>query len=217
MGRKEKKVAEPSLQGVYEYLSYEIQALKTEISESFKMHQTAENQSNNYLGMQVTALNKELEERLKKTMTAVSQEIRFSYKQNQTIYDGLSKSISKDIVEKLQAMEEQLAALEQLQAIAQAIEEVKANGAQTQASCDAISAQISGDVNSKLDALSEKQAKLEEIQTVLADSKVSFPRKKTIISLLNRSTKKRRKQVLRFLTQLRQSPRQKTLITTVSL
>ena len=169
MGRKEKKVAEPSLQGVYEYLSYEIQALKTEISESFKMHQTAENQSNNYLGMQVTALNKELEERLKKTMTAVSQEIRFSYKQNQTIYDGLSKSISKDIVEKLQVMEEQLAALEQLQAIAQAIEEVKANGAQTQASCDAISAQISGDVNSKLDALSEKQAKLEEIQTVLAE------------------------------------------------
>ena len=180
MGRKERN--EVDLQAVYENLYYEIQVLKNIIEK----HQAAENQSNNYVGMQIAALNKDLEARMQKTMSAVAQEIRFSYKQNQTIYDGLSKSISGDVLGKLQVLENLLASLGQLQAIARGIEEVKEGSLLAQASCSAIntsctviSAQISGDVvpkleeisakQSKLEEIAEKQVKLEEIENVLAE------------------------------------------------
>ena len=167
--RKKKAKDGYSQQGGYEDLRFWIQRLEDVITKQFEAHQQSETMSNNLIGMQISALNGELESRLKKTMTAVSQEIRFSYKQNQTIYDSLSKTISKDLVEKLQAIETMLAALEQLQSLATKLEEVRLNGLQTQASCDAISALVSGEVNPKLDALSEKQAKLDEIQNVLAE------------------------------------------------
>ena len=180
MGRKERNVVD--LQAVYENLYYEIQVLKNII----ETHQAAENQSNNYVGMQIAALNKDLEVRMQKTMSAVAQEIRFSYKQNQTIYDGLSKSISSDVLGKLQVLENLLASLEQLQAIAKGIDEVKEGSLLAQESCSAIntsctviSAQISGDVvpkleeisakQSKLEEIAEKQVKLEEIENVLAE------------------------------------------------
>jgi hypothetical protein len=61
-----------------------------------------------------------------KSIQAVSQEIRYSYKQNQTIYDGLVSLFTNDVSEKLNALEEKVALIEQVYSLVKANEAVAA-------------------------------------------------------------------------------------------
>lgn len=161
-GKKHKNVEaqmpEMSVQGI-------LNMLETEIRKG-----NEENAANLlYISKQITDTYGGTEQRLDQKMKAVAQEIRFSYKQNQTIYDSLSKSISSDLFEQLKAVEARLAALEQLQTILKATETLKDNDLGLQASCDAIGTILSDDLKPQLKAVAEKQAKLEEIETALAE------------------------------------------------
>ncbi|MBR2022885.1 MAG: hypothetical protein IJ996_00010 [Clostridia bacterium] len=122
---------------LYSWLSYDLQKLKKELLNEVKTasSQTSESATN--------------------ASKMVTQEIKYSYIQNQTIYDGLAELISGDVEERKKAMEELKATIDEIlpqyQATAQ---EVKYSFIQQQ---------------SIYDTIMEKVEKLENIDAMLAE------------------------------------------------
>ena len=100
------------IDALYSWLAYDLQKLKAEILNELK-----------YSSVQVGSLYKEMKDDKEKSSSAVTQEIRYTYKQNQTIYDGITSLITDEVVSKLADLESKLAAVEQLES---AIAEVHA-------------------------------------------------------------------------------------------
>ena len=125
------------IDALYSWLSYDLQKLKKELLNEVKTtsSQTSESATN--------------------ASKMVTQEIKYSYIQNQTIYDGLAELISGDVEERKKAMEELKAAIDEIlpqyQATAQ---EVKYSFIQQQ---------------SIYDSIMEKVEKLENIDAMLAE------------------------------------------------
>ena len=147
------------LLGVYQYLSRELQQARDALLTEMRM---ASAQINSVYGD------------LKDSNGAVSQEIRFSYKQNQTIYDGLASMLTKEVSERLNSVEEMLAALEKLQILLDDLNELKYGYMNLQAVCDTTQAIVANEVNPKLDSIglvmgNEMNPKLEAIQSMIAD------------------------------------------------
>ena len=63
----------------------------------------------------MSSVYKEMQSDKDKSAQAISQEIRYSYKQNQTIYDGLTTLLTEDVAERLNAMDEKTASIEEMQ------------------------------------------------------------------------------------------------------
>ncbi len=98
------------IDALYNWLSYDLQALKKEIFNELK-----------YSSMQSGALHKSIQEEAAKSAkeTAASvqlmvQELKYGYKQNQAIYDGLSGILNDEVVSKLDTAEGKLALLEEI-------------------------------------------------------------------------------------------------------
>ena len=132
------KQAESSkVDALYSWLSYDLQKLKKELLSEVKATsaQTSESATN--------------------ASKMVTQEIKYSYIQNQTIYDGLAELISGDVEERKKTMEELKSAIDEIlpqyQATAQ---EVKYSFIQQQ---------------SIYDTIMEKVQKLEAIDAMLAE------------------------------------------------
>ncbi len=64
-----------------------------------------------YSSVQIGALHQQMSAEKDKSSQAIAQEIRYSYKQNQTIYDGLATMVSEDIGERLNALDSNVATL----------------------------------------------------------------------------------------------------------
>ena len=133
-----KQAADTSkIDALYSWLSYDLQKLKKELLNEVKTtsSQTSESATN--------------------ASKMVTQEIKYSYIQNQTIYDGLAELISGDVEERKKAMEELKATIDEIlpqyQATAQ---EVKYSFIQQQ---------------SIYDTIMEKVEKLENIDAMLAE------------------------------------------------
>ncbi len=132
---------------LYQWIAYDLQKMKEELMNELKIS-----------SVQMGSLYGSIKGDKDAASAAIAQEIRYGYKQNQNIYDGLSAAIKNDIAEKLNAMEEKLAALEQLQAIFNEISELKYSYMQLQTIYENLSAIVSGDVVPKLDAIVDKDA-----------------------------------------------------------
>ncbi len=84
-----KQIETSKIDALYSWLSYDLQKMKKELMNEMKIS-----------SVQIGSLYGEIKSDKDKTSQAVSQEIRYSYKQNQTIYDGLSAMIT-DAVSKV--------------------------------------------------------------------------------------------------------------------
>ncbi len=93
---------------------------------------------------------------------ALEQEIRYSYKQNQNIYEGLNVLLKKEVAERLNSMDEKISALEQLQAILNELGEIKYSYQQLQTVYES----ISNVVLPKLDTYADK----DELRTVVDEN-----------------------------------------------
>ncbi len=142
MAKTEKKSNQVNLLGVYEYLSRELQQARDVLMTEVRM-----------ASAQISSLHGDLKASGDKSSTAISQEIRFSYKQNQTIYDGLASMLTKEVAERLNSMEEMLASLEKIQFILDDLNQLKYGYMNLQASCDTTQAIVANEVNPKLDSI----------------------------------------------------------------
>lgn len=94
----DKKHLETSkIDALYQWLSYDLQRVKTEIMSEMK-----------YSSVQIGSLYQEIKNDKDKSSQAIAQEIRYSYKQNQTIYDGLSHMITDEIAPEIRSMDEKM-------------------------------------------------------------------------------------------------------------
>ena len=107
------------IDALYNWLSFDLQALKKELLNELK-----------YSSMQSGALYKTMQEeaakQTKDTASSVQlmvQELKYGYKQNQSIYDDLSGILSDEVVAKLDTTEGKLALLEEID---KQISEIKA-------------------------------------------------------------------------------------------
>ena len=101
---------------LYQWLSYELQQAKNALLEEMKLSST-----------QIGSLYGELKSEQDKSSKAVSQEIRYSYKQNQVIYDGLAAMLKNEVGERLNSMDEKLESVKALEALLEQVSELKEN------------------------------------------------------------------------------------------
>ncbi|MBR2321393.1 MAG: hypothetical protein IKA57_04590 [Clostridia bacterium] len=142
MAKSEKKSNQVDLLGVYEYLRDQLEAAKNTLVTEVRM-----------ASAQISSLHGDLKSSSDKATMAVSQEIRFSYKQNQTIYDGLASMLTKEVGERLNSVEAMLTALEKLQLLIDDLNELKYGYMNLQSVCDTTQALVANEVNPKLDSV----------------------------------------------------------------
>ncbi len=141
---------------LYQWLSYELQQAKDTLLTELKMSSA-----------QIGSLYGELKSEHEQSSKAVSQEIRYSYKQNQTIYDGLSAMLTKEVGERLNSVDEKLNAVADIQNILNEIDELKRYYSELLADTRAIGDAVTNDVSPKLDEIASKQAGLEQLEATL--------------------------------------------------
>ena len=108
-----KQMETSKIDALYSFLSRDLQRMKAELMNEMRMS-----------SVQMSAVYKEMQSDKDKSSQAISQEIRYSYKQNQTIYDGLTALLTEDVASRLNAMDEKNASMEEAQiAIKEAIEQ----------------------------------------------------------------------------------------------
>ena len=142
---------------LYQWISYDLQRMKAEIMKEMKIS-----------SIQLGALYDRVKADKDDSSQAIAQEIRYSYKQNQNIYDGISAMVKGEISEKLNALQEKLQAIDKLETILADLGELKYSYSQLQASYETISAWTEG-ATPKLDQLVEKSDYLEAIYAKVAD------------------------------------------------
>lgn len=178
-----KQMESSKIDALYSWISYDLQKVKSELLSELK-----------YSSVQISSLHQDIKDDNGKSSQAISQEIRYSYKQNQTIYDGLARMLTEEVGERLGAIESMQSTIqdstsEVLNKLAQvneevgntvqetlstvtsqledAVNEIKYSYAQQQAVYDGLSALIQADVVSKLDDVQAKLATLEQIDATL--------------------------------------------------
>ncbi len=103
------------IDALYSWLSYDLQRMRMELLNELKIS-----------SVQTSSLYQELKADRTTSTQAITQEIRYSYKQNQTIYDGLVSLFTNEVSEKLNALDEKVALIEQVYSLVKANEAVAA-------------------------------------------------------------------------------------------
>ncbi len=134
--RKQTEVSK--IDALYNWLSYDLQRMKGELLKELK-----------YSSVQVGSLYQEIKSDEKSTAQAITQEIRYSYKQNQNIYDGLATMLAK--------VDEKISSVEEIRALNERLEKL-----------------LSEEVSPKLDAIEEKEALLEQIEAAIVELNEKF-------------------------------------------
>lgn len=100
-----KQLEASKIDALYSWISYDLQKIKGELLNELKLS-----------SMQVGSLYQDLKSEKDKSTQAIAQEIRFSYKQNQTIYDGLAEMLTDEVAKRLNSMDEKVSSLAQVEA-----------------------------------------------------------------------------------------------------
>ena len=102
------------IDALYSWLSYDLQRIKGELLKELQ-----------YSSVQVGSLYQELKNDQAASARAITQEIRFGYQQNQNIYDGLSTMITEKLGDTSpEEKEEPLSAVEQVSALKEKLDAV---------------------------------------------------------------------------------------------
>ncbi len=128
------------IDALYSWLSYDLQRMREDILKELK-----------YSAVQTGSMYQEMNKTKDDSARAITQEIRFSYKQNQTIYDGLAKMLTEEVGGKIGAMEEQFSAFTEIREIN-----------------DKLFALLSDTVLPKMDKLAQMEELLKKVDLAIA-------------------------------------------------
>lgn len=110
-----KQMDTSKIDALYSWLSYDLKKLKGELLNEMK-----------YASVQTGALYQELKADKDKSAQAMSQEIRYSYKQNQTIYDGITTMLTEEVAPRLESTDDKAAAIKAIvEEISQSVSALK--------------------------------------------------------------------------------------------
>ena len=146
--RQQQPSAASKIDALYSWLSYDLQRMRAELMKELHL-----------ASVQTSSLYQELKADKTLSAQAITQEIRYSYKQNQTIYDGLASMLTNEVGEKIASIEEKCTSLDEKYS---SLEQVRALN-------EELNALISGDFASKLEEISAKQSLLDKIDDALAE------------------------------------------------
>ena len=155
MADKNKK-GNPKNEDLYQWISGDLQGMKDALIAELKAS-----------AIQAVSMYESVKNANATASGAIAQEIRYSYKQNQNIYEGIASLMKSDVAERLNAMDEKMASLEKLEEILTEIADLKYSYMQLQAVCEGLSSVVSSDVVPQLNTLAEKSEKLETIEAAL--------------------------------------------------
>ncbi len=141
-----KKIENSKIDALYQWVSYDLQKVKEDLLNELKMSSA-----------QVGYLYKGIKEDKESAAIALENEIRYSYKQNQNIYEGLNVLVKTQVAERLNAMDEKMSGLEQLQATLSEINELKYNCSQLQAIYETLANIVVGELTPKVDGIPTKE------------------------------------------------------------
>ncbi len=153
-----KQVEASKIDALYSWISYDLQKAKGDLLNELKLS-----------SMQSGALYQELKSEKDKSAQAIAQEIRFSYKQNQTIYDGLTELLTDEVAKRLNSMDEKISSLAQIEA---AVEEALSK-------LDTVDSNVALLENVDVEALADKVKEREseivpQLQEAVDEIKYSF-------------------------------------------
>ena len=157
MADKNKK-GNPKNDELYQWISGDLQGIKNALIAEFKVS-----------AVQIASMYESVKSANATASSAIAQEIRYGYKQNQNIYEGIASLVKTEVAERLNAMDEKLTSLQQLEEILTEIAELKYGYMQLQSVCEGLSSVVSNDVVPQIGALTEKSAKLDTIEAALED------------------------------------------------
>ena len=138
------------IDALYQWISYDLQKMRADLLKEMQMSSA-----------QVGSLYNEIKEDNKKSSDAIAREIRYGYKQNQNVYDGLSEVIKDEVSSKLDSMEENSLSSEKIEELLNEVSELKYSYQQLQATYEGI--------EPKMDSLAEKVEKLDELSARLQE------------------------------------------------
>lgn len=147
-----------NFEALYQWVSYDLQSVRGELMNELKISSA-----------QIASMYERISSENNGGIGAISQEIRYSYKQNQNIYEGMASLVKTEIAERLNSMDEKLTSLEKLEAILSEISDLKYSYMQLQTIYEGLSSVVSGEVVSKLDVLNEKSAVLDAMDATLQE------------------------------------------------
>lgn len=140
------------LDAVYQWLVIELQKARDVLLSELRMSSA-----------QIGALHTELRNESAQTSTVVAQELRYTYRQNQTIYDGLATMLTQEVGQKLNVLDEKLSTLAQLQNSLNDLYELKQQYANVQTLAFASHSMLANEVNPKLDENRSVMAQIAEL------------------------------------------------------
>ena len=155
MADKNKK-GNPKGEELYQWISGDLQGVKNALIAELKVS-----------AAQVASMYENVKTANAAASGAIAQEIRYGYKQNQNIYEGVASLVKSEVAERLNAMDEKMTSLQQLEEILTEIADLKYSYMQLQAICEGLSSVVSNDVVPQLNSLAEMGAKLETIDAAL--------------------------------------------------
>ena len=147
-----------NFEALYQWVSYDLQSVRGELMNELKISSA-----------QIASMYERISSENNGGIGAISQEIRYSYKQNQNIYEGMASLVKTEIAERLNSMDEKLTSLEKLEAILSEISDLKYSYMQLQTIYEGLSSVVSGEVVSKLDVLNETSAVLDTMDATLQE------------------------------------------------
>ena len=136
-----------NFEALYQWVSYDLQSVRGELMNELKISSA-----------QIASMYERISSESNGGIGAISQEIRYSYKQNQNIYEGMASLLKTEIAERLNSMDEKMTSLEKLEAILSEISDLKYSYMQLQTIYEGLSSVVSGEVVSKLDVYSTYEA-----------------------------------------------------------
>lgn len=147
-----------NFEALYQWVSFDLQHMRGELMNELKISSA-----------QIASMYERISSESNGGIAAISQEIRYSYKQNQNIYEGMASLVKTEIAERLNSMDEKLTSLEKLEAILSEISDLKYSYMQMQTIYEGLSSVVSGEVVTKLDVLNEKSAMLDTMDATLQE------------------------------------------------
>ncbi len=163
------------IEALYDWISVDLQGVKEELMVELKLS-----------AAQIASMYDSIKSNSEESTSAIAQEIRYSYKQNQNIYDGMAALMKSEVAQKLDSMDEKLASLERLEAILGELNDLKYSYMQLQTIYEGFSSVLTGEVSPKVESILEKvaaldsvEASLQEISAKLAEGGVGLTEEET--------------------------------------
>ena len=104
MADKKLLLDESKIDALYSWIAYDLQKMKGDLVKELKIS-----------SMQVGSFHQDVKSSNDKTTAALAQEIRYGYKQNQTIYDGLATMLTDEVAKRLETVDEKVSVLSQIE------------------------------------------------------------------------------------------------------